>query len=213
MSSPNFEVYGKAAKVVQQGWAKHAFTDADGNQCLVQSVLTSAELPGTALPPQMVAEIDAQLQHYAGYRILRTSFLDVVEHGTGGRNTWLAKLANYRLPTTTEEALQCAIMAWNDVPLRRKATVIKTLRSLSSDLELTWLRTEHVRLTKEVEALGVRIKELQAQVTALQNENNRLKRLTNSHALRADRRQLAGLEQELEARWNELQALPALPLT
>lgn len=201
--SSNFKIYRNAAVRVRQGWAQKAFSDSHGNQCLVQSVLTSAEQSGFTLSAEMIHELDVQLQQFADYRAYRVAMLTCAEGDMPAFVArWMGKHTYFPL-NTREHALQVAIMMWNDAPYRRKKTVVNVLKGLSDKLELEWLRAEHARLSNEVEVLRNKVNDLQ-------NENGRLKRLTNSFALRADRRELESLERELNRTWNELQAQPTV---
>lgn len=132
----------------------------------------------------MVAELDSRLQHYWYYRMVR----------------------HYHL--LQGMPVQDAIMAWNDTVWRRKHQVVKVLDTLASELELKWLREERIRLTAVVSRLQSQLATLQTRVKKLEDENSKLRRLTNSFTLRADRRQLEQLEDELATTWEQLTALP-----
>ena len=189
----NSEVYAKAAQRLNDGWTQKTFTDEQGNVCFIQSVLTSASLPGAyLLPRDMLKEIDASMEKHWDYRLMRHFYRYVTPPG----------------PTTTVEAIQQAVILWNDVWYRRKSTVVKSMHAVSKDAEFSCLPAEHVRLTQEVEALRAQIAELQRKAEQFQDENNKLRRLTNSFALRSDRRELAKLEASLALTWSELETLP-----
>jgi predicted nuclease with TOPRIM domain len=88
------------------------------------------------------------------------------------------------------------IIAWNDFAGTQER-VAEALDTLADELELKQLREAHARLEAKVE-------ELKARVLTLETENSKLRRLTNSAALRADRHELAQLERELDKVWDRL---------
>jgi chromosome segregation ATPase len=181
----NFRLYRDAARDVGRGWLRGDFKNLKGDKCLVQGVLDAAGIPGTHLPPAMVDELDARLQHYWYYRMLRAIAL------------------------TTGRSVQDAIMLWNDTTWKRR--VVDALNLVADDLELQWLRDEHVRLTAEVNRLTTEVTSLKQRVKELESETSRLRRLTNSFALRSDRKELESLEAELTTQWDQLNSLPKLP--
>lgn len=183
----NFQHYRAAAQDINQGWLRGDYYDSRGRKCMVQGVLNSMGMPGQALPPEMVAEIDAQLMQHPFYRLIRAA---TIQRG---------------------RPVQVAIMAWNDTPWRRQHQVAGALASLADSLELRWLRTEHVRLTSVVLQLQSEVQTLKERIAALENDNSRLRRLTNSFTLAQDRRELQALSDELDTAWEQLQALPAIP--
>lgn len=115
----------------------------------------------------------------------------------------LSKYKSYRLFRLLKDDRVNAMMAWNDAPWRLKTDVVDALNAVADRLELQWLRAEHARMSTEIGTLKARI-------TELENENSRLRRLTNASTLRADRKQLENLERELAVTWENLQKQPAL---
>lgn len=193
----NYQVYRSAASLVRQGWLRGDFIDPQGNQCLVQSVLTAARIPGRTLPHSMVTEIDERLQHYPSYRVIRAATLRAHEED----------LKAWGAPVGARDAiLQGVIMRWNDLMWRRQGTVAQVLESIASDLA----EQEIERLTAEVSRLQAVNEELLKRIASLETENQRLwARLTNFFTLRADRAELEHISEELEKHWQELTALKA----
>lgn len=183
--SSNFRHYREAASRVEQGWLQNDYFRG-GQICMVGGVLKAIKADRTELPADMVEEMDRHLIRYPAYRILRTFTL---ERG---------------MP------LQKAIEGWNDLPWRRKKSVIAALSTLAEEQEVQWLRDERSRLIIEVTNLRSQVATLQQRVQQLEKDKEHLlKRLANYHTLKTSRHQLATLSDELDAKWEELQRLPA----
>jgi hypothetical protein len=174
--------YRQAAEHVEDGWGQRHFENKRGDVCLIGSLNlalgTSAQ--GWNIPSVMEAELDEELSQYRVYRFMR----------------------NRGAPVTESAAV------WNDVPWRRKSTVLRVLNSLADRSEMQWLKDERLRLSNEVSSLRWEVQRLRERVEDLQRENGRLDRLLNSYTLRVDRKQLASLEDELAEKWAQLEQLP-----
>lgn len=181
--SRNFQIYRDAAAELSRGWTRGTYIDDDGGKCLVGAVLTVTDRRGLLLPASIAQELDAKLEHNWRYRILR------------------------RLTRQGSAPTQRAIEAWNDTGSCRK--VVKLLNELADEQELKWLREQYALLTERVAALEAKVTTLTEHIHSLEQETRRLRRLTNSFALRADRQQLAKLEDELSVKWEELSIVSA----
>jgi SMC interacting uncharacterized protein involved in chromosome segregation len=187
----NFELYRGAAARVRKGWARDWRNDK-GGVCLVQSILDQRNnsmaayvQDWMALPNAMVAEIDATLQQYGSYQMLR------------------------RIGDALGRPRSETIMMWNDF-LGTQHRVAKALDDLADEKELEFLRSEQVRLQIEVQQLKTTVENLtlvktslEARVTELQDANGWLRR-SISYALAADRRELEKLDGQLDDCWVEL---------
>jgi hypothetical protein len=185
--SRNFKVYRDSAQDVEHGWTQRSYSSPDGTRvCGVKAVLNASHTTGTRLPQELVDEIDSHLQQYWYYRFLKARRLFT------GNNT------------------QCAIEHWNDSIWRRKQQVVDVFNNLASELELKWLRDEHIRLTAEVARLQLEIKKIKVHVGELEEKTRHFRRLTNTFPLRSDRRQIEELEEDLSLYWEQLTSLPEI---
>lgn len=183
----NFELYRGGAKRIRNRWSR-GYRDDFGGVCLVQSVLDEAGISGQTLPAHMVEEIDASLQQFRSYRVMR-AIDDLVDGGLGRQDV---------------------IMAWNDL-MGSKRRVARVLDTLADGQELEFLRAEQLRLQIEVQQLKDVVEELRSEkrvleraMAELQAKNGRLRRWMNVATLASDRRELSRLDEQLDARWEQL---------
>lgn len=124
-----------------------------------------------------------------------------------------------------EGSLEELFMLWNDSPWRRKRDVLSVLNNLADRLEAEWNESERIRIAAEHEAkvarvaaqrdrldgevkrLSKEVQTLEAKVAELEEQNGILKRLTTAATLRADRRTLQELSDELNIRYEKIEAL------
>lgn len=182
-----YEIYRGAADRVRRGWARGSWTTTDGRECLVQSILSERRRGcydgmffDKELPTEMLDDLDKVLSGYPSYRLMKT----ITQLVGGSRTT--------------------ALTAWNDY-MGTQERVAKVLETVSEEQELEFLRAENVRLKLKVESMKQTIEAMTKEretllgwISALEQETSKLKRLTNSVALRADREQLAALDIALD---------------
>jgi hypothetical protein len=157
--SSNFKMYQNAAQDVQSGWMQGNYYDGDGNKCLVKGVMNAMGMGRyeTVLPEAQISQIDRQLKRYPSYRMLR-----LAARWQGG-------------------GVQGAIMSWNDLPWRRKRSVVRVLNSIA----VSFLFDEVSQLKIQLAHAQEENRQLQEQIAKLTRENEHLlKRLRNRSALR-----------------------------
>jgi hypothetical protein len=113
-----FMEYTAAAHRVERGWTQYHFIDKGGDICPLQAVAESLCCDPYRLPMEFLLEMSEELLRYPYYRHLRRS-------GKG---------------------ISRSIIAWNDVPWRRKSRVVKFLRDMARRHEAAFLREENAKL-------------------------------------------------------------------
>lgn len=179
--------YLSAEQRLENRWIKMEWSDSMGGVCLVQSYTEAMGLSDfEQLPEPVIRDMERQLRKYPFY-------------WWAWGLTWFVcfwKSRNIRR--------MYKIAHWNDAPWRRKTSVLKIAAKLAASQELDWLRAEHQRLLSVYHQQEAMIANLKERIAQLDKENRGLRRLTRSYALRSDRQQLATLEDELSAMWNDL---------
>jgi outer membrane murein-binding lipoprotein Lpp len=199
--SSNFRYYRQAAQSLSSGWLQLGWQNSNEN-CLVQ-VLRDV-IGCYRLPSDVIAELDGELDRFKDYRLARVVFRM--------RDQYVS--------------LEGLFVLWNDSPWRRKRDVVGVLNALADRLEMEWEKAERIRIAAEreeeiarvtaqrdrlnakIEELRPQVEQLEARVKELEEENGVLRRLTNGITLRADRRNLQQLSDELDSRYKEIETLP-----
>jgi hypothetical protein len=163
--SRTFEHYRASADRIDGGWTQRQMTDDHGGVCLVQGLMIGT---GQAqLSEEVVADVHAELCRNPFYLLMQAlTFMVTLGHKGCRRAVRIGKF-----------------MAWNDMPWRRKKTVVMVLRVLAAKSELSWRRSNS---------------ELLHQAIARQQAD------AARFAESADQRELMRLEDELSSKWAKL---------
>lgn len=180
MNSSTYQVFRDASQIVRTKWLKGGFIDGEGNQCLVQSVMTSAGEVGRQLPADFLELIDKRLMSYPDYKAFRI-------------------FAEFE-----GSSIQECIMAWNDVSWRRRGAVVKVLSSIADSLA----EQEIARLSAEIVELKSKQEQLQYRIAELEAENATLwRRITNHFTLEREKSELQALSDHLDQKWDEFSSI------
>ncbi len=186
-----YEIYYKAANLVENGWIQGQLMDGRGNVCMVGSIMQSIPFSyrGYETPEVIVDEIGRKLRFKPVYLFFRMVRVDK----------------------------ERAIMAWNDAPLRRQSSVVKVLHQLALDHQPlpnvgrgTQRNTQQElrKLREQVQALETEKAIMSARITRLEAENARLwRRLLSQRDLTSDREVLERLDVELDSVYTKIESM------
>jgi hypothetical protein len=181
----NYQIFEGALKAVEKGWIKGDLRDENG-VCLVGGLMQGQGVSYRHdVDRRVLNELDAELRkRHLGYRVM--AFFD--DH------------RGYEPAPRIE--------AWNDMPWRRKKTVVKVLRALADSQRTEWLQDERSRLLIKITQLESLVHTLQERVGRLERENEHLwNRVRNVRQLQTDMKSLEYLESELAEVQHQLETV------
>lgn len=180
----NPDFYRQGAAKVNRRWVQHMMYGANGGVCLIGSLTYNT---GRSLSVARRKELHATLRWYPAYWALRPF--------------WVLSISPKPYPTGPMEA-------WNDMPWRKKSSVIKVLEMTAKHVEKEWFQDQESKLRIKVANLEGEIKQLRRKVARLEAQNRNLwHRVMARHDVEVDKEALAKLDAEMSDAMKKLELL------
>jgi hypothetical protein len=172
-------------------WTQGDYQDFNGSMCFVGGLANTQGvfMPHDEIPPDLRREVERTLWLYPMF--------------------WVGKL----IQTLRKEGTG-AIEWWNDMPWRRKKTVLRKLKRLMKKTYTPWVVNENIRLQGEVAILRARTASLSARIEELEAEKKDLLSRFNyqrQRELTLAGKELRKLDQELNKASADLLQLEGSP--